>query len=144
MSEIKIQCVDQALHLVEMPPIYSGDVNYDTVSFDFDTTWNDYTKTAIFYQSKDKVYSQLLDASGTCKIPKEVLASKGVCYIGVFGVYDNTVITSQVLGYRILEGAITEDLNIPDPTPSIYEQILSKYNYLIEHVIYDLDGGEPV
>ena len=144
MSEIKIQCVDQALHLVEMPPIYSGDVNYDTVSFDFDTTWNDYTKTAIFYQSKDKAYSQLLDASGSCKIPKEVLASKGICYIGVFGVYDNTVITSQVLRYRILEGAITEDLNIPDPTPSIYEQILSKYNYLIERVIYDLDGGEPV
>lgn len=128
MSDIKLKCIDQVLHLVETPSIYSGDVNYDTVTFDFDIAWTGYTKTAIFYRSKDNVFYQLLDNDDRCTVPKEVLTSKGVIYVGVFGVKDDTVLTSEVIRYRILEGAITEDLNTPNPTPDIFEQLISNYD----------------
>lgn len=128
MSDIKIQCLDQVLHLVETPSIYSGDVNYDTVTFEFDYAWTGYTKTAIFYRSKDNVFYQLLDNNDKCTVPKEVLTSKGVIFVGVFGVKDDKVLTSEVIRYRILEGAITEDLNTPDPTPDIFEQLIGNYD----------------
>lgn len=142
MSEIQIKCVDQNLHFENTPTIYSGDVNNDTVKFDFDETWDGYGKTAIFYRSKDDVYCQLLDDSNKCMIPKEILKSQGNIYIGVFGAKGDVVITSEVIRYRILEGAITEDLNTPDPTPDIFEQVLGYYGYtkdLVDNMISEHD-----
>lgn len=125
MSNIKVQCIDQAIGFLNTPVISSGNVNYDTITFDFCSKWNGFTKTAIFYRTKDEVYYQILDESNTCNIPNEVLGEKGVIYIGVFGSSGDTTITSQVLKYRIDEGAITEDLRPTDPTPDIYDQIIS-------------------
>lgn len=128
MSNIKIKCSDQRLHVLNNPEIYSGDVNYDSVTFEFCEKWTDFLKTAVFYRSKDEVYYQLLDLENTCVIPKEVLQTKGVLYFGVFGTKDDTVITSEILRYRIYEGILTEDLQTPDINPDIYQQILSDYN----------------
>lgn len=128
MSEIKVQCIDQALNFLNTPVISSGNVNYDTISFDFCSRWDDHAKTAIFYRNEDEVYYQLLDENDSCLIPNEVLREKGVIYIGVFGTLGDKTITSQVLTYRIQEGAITENLKPADPTPAIYDQILSYFN----------------
>ena len=127
MSEIKVQCIDQAISFLNTPVISSGNVNYDRIVFDFCSRWDGYAKTAIFYRNKDEVYYQLL-TNDSCLIPNEVLGEKGVIYIGVFGTLGDKTITSQVLTYRIQEGAITEDLIPADPTPDIYAQIISKYN----------------
>lgn len=126
MSNIRLNVTDQCICAVEMPAIYSGDVNYDTVTFTFSSDWNSYLKTAVFYRTKDEAYYQVLDRNNVCTIPKEVLKSKGTIFISVFGTLDNKVITSQVISYRIQEGAITEDLNTPDPTPEVFEQALAK------------------
>lgn len=128
MSEIKLQCVEQNLHLLTKPEIFSGDVNYDTISVDFDKTWDNFTKTAIFYQSRDNVYYQLLDINDKAIIPKEVLSYKGSLYFGVFGVNGDVVITSEVLKYKINQGVPTEELIAPDPRPDIFEQILADYD----------------
>ncbi len=125
MSEIKVQCIDQAISFLNTPVISSGNVNYDTIVFDFCSRWDGYVKTAIFYRNKDEVYYQLL-ANDRCIIPNEVLGEKGVIYIGVFGTQGDKTITSQVLTYRIQEGAVTEDLKPADPTPDIYAQIVGK------------------
>lgn len=125
MSNIKVQCIDQAIGFLNTPVISSGNVNYDTITFEFCSKWDGFTKTAIFYRTKDEVYYQILDESNTCNIPNEVLGEKGVIYIGVFGSSGDTTITSQVLKYRIDEGAITEDLRPTDPTPDIYDQIIA-------------------
>lgn len=127
MSEIKVQCIDQAISFLNTPVISSGNVNYDTIHFDFCSRWDGYAKTAIFYRNKDEVYYQLLE-NDSCIIPNEVLGEKGVIYIGVFGTQGDKTITSQVLTYRIQEGAVTEDLKPSDPTPDIYAQIISRYN----------------
>lgn len=128
MSLIKIKCEDQVLHIEQNPSIYSGDVNYDSVEFTFCENWTDFLKTAVFYNDPKTPYMRILDVNNTCVIPKEVLASKGYVYIGVFGTKDNVVITSQILKYRILEGVPTENLEEPDPNPDILTQILSNYN----------------
>ena len=124
MSELSIKCINHVLTLVNTPDISSGNVNYDTVVFDFCVNWTGYTKTAVFYRNEDEVYYQLLDSSNRCVIPKEVLQSKGRIKIGVFGVSGNKTITSNVLTYSVMEGAITEDIKPSDPTPDIYAQIL--------------------
>lgn len=126
MSNIRLNVTDQCICAVEMPAIYSGDVNYDTVTFTFSSDWNNYIKTAVFYRTKDEAYYQVLDNNNTCTIPKEVLKDKGTIFISVFGVLDNKTITSQVISYRIQEGAITEDLITPDPTPDVFEQALAR------------------
>lgn len=127
MSVIKLKCIEQTLTIVNSPTISSGNVNYDQVNFTFCDTWSGFTKTAIFYRNENEVYEKILNSAGTCTIPKEVLKTKGIFFIGVFGVKDNVVITSQVISYRINQGAITENLMPPDPTPDIYAQILAEF-----------------
>jgi hypothetical protein len=127
MSVIKLKCIEQTLTIVNSPTISSGNVNYDQVNFTFCDTWSGFTKTAIFYRNENEVYEKILNSAGTCTIPKEVLKTKGIFFIGVFGVKDNVVITSQVISYRVNQGAITENLMPPDPTPDIYAQILAEF-----------------
>lgn len=134
MSQLKARCIDQVLTFENTPVITSGDVNYDSIMFDFCSRWDGFTKTAVFYRSEDEVYYQLLDEANTCNIPNEVLTDKGDIYIGVFGTSGDTTLTSQVLKYKITRGAITENLKPSDPTPDIYAQILSRYNAIIEEL----------
>ena len=134
MSQLKARCIDQVLTFENTPVITSGDVNYDSITFDFCSAWDGFTKTAIFYRSENEVYYQLLDEANTCIIPREVLTTKGVIHIGVFGVMDDITLTSQVLTYRIAQGAITENLKPADPTPDIYAQIISRYDRIIDEL----------
>lgn len=136
MSNIRVQCIDQAIGFLNTPVISSGNVNYDTITFEFCSRWDGFRKTAIFYRTKDDVYYQILDESDTCKIPNEVLGDTGVIYIGVFGVKEDITITSEILTYRIREGAITEGLKPSDPTPDIYDQIISKYDDYDQRLAY--------
>lgn len=134
MSQLKARCIDQVLTFENTPVITSGDVNYDSIMFDFCSRWDGFTKTAVFYRSEDEVYYQLLDEANTCNIPNEVLTEKGDIFIGVFGVSGDTTLTSQVLKYKITKGAITENLKPSDPTPDIYAQIISRYDAIIEEL----------
>lgn len=61
MSIIKAEIDDQNLTLTEMPSIYHGDVETDTVKFEFNTeNWNNYIKTAVFYINEKEGYQILL------------------------------------------------------------------------------------
>lgn len=134
MSEIILKCINHVMTTVNTPDITAGAVEYDTVRFEFCPNWNGYTKTAVFYRSEDEVYYQMLDSENRCTIPKEVLQSKGKIRIGVFGVMSNKTLTSSVVTYNVLEGAITENLTSSDPTPDIYAQLVSKYNDLVVEI----------
>ena len=128
MSQLKARCIDQVLTFENTPVITSGNVNYDSIMFDFCSAWDGFIKTAIFYRSEDEAYYRLLDEANSCIIPNEVLTEKGDIFIGVFGVNGDTTLTSQVLKYKITKGAITENLKPADPTPDIYAQIISEYD----------------
>lgn len=130
MSEIILKCINHVISVVNTPDISSGNVNYDTVLFELCPNWTDYTKTAVFYRTEDEAYYQLLDSDNRCTIPKEVLREKGKIYIGLFGVNGDKTITSDVITYKVREGAITTGLKPSDPTPDIYAQLIGQYSNL--------------
>lgn len=128
MSNIIAKCIDQAISFLNTPVISSGNINYDTITFEFCSKWDGFIKTAIFYRTKDDVYYRVLDDNNSCLIPKEVLVDKGLFYVGVFGNQDDITLTSEIISYRVHEGAVTEGLKPSDPTPDIYSQIMSIFN----------------
>lgn len=127
MTLIQVTCTDQLLTASSRPVIASGGVEVDRVSFDFCDKWNGLIKTAVFYRSADQVYHVLLDAEDECCIPKEVLTTPGILYIGAFGTKDGVVVRpSTVLAYNVELGAITDATAVPDPTPDVYMQLLGQ------------------
>lgn len=125
MSNIKVKAVDQNIAFTDSPKIYSGDVNTDYVHFCFDEVWDGFIKTAVFYREVDKPYFQVL-ADDECIVPKEVMAKPGKFFMGVVGVLDDKVITSEVIGYDIGQGIMTP-VEMP-PTEDVWQQILAELN----------------
>lgn len=124
-TSIKIDCVDQRLFVSSGPVIASGGKNEDLVEFSFCQLWDGFEKYAVFYRSKDAVYRSAV-SENQCVIPHEVLADDGWIYIGVFGTNGDVTRTSEVLKYRVAEGAITEGTKPSDPTPDIYAQFMNR------------------
>lgn len=128
MSQIEIRCVDQTAMFTNLPEIFSGDVNIDTVKFTFDDSWNGYTtKTAVFYNNPKDVYPQILDVNNVAVIPSQVMTKQCKLSIGVFGTKANgDVKTSKILTYNVGKGAINSDLESTPATPDFWTQILAR------------------
>lgn len=128
-TQIKVKCTDQILEITEAPVVASGGFKEDKILFEFCPLWDGFTKTATFYVKKSEVFTSEVDFENTCIIPHEVLENPGNIFFGVFGVNgDGVTRTSEVIKYKIVQGAITGDNKPSDPTPDIYEQILAKLN----------------
>ena len=76
-------------------------------------------KTAIFYKNKTKCYVRILEDDG-CIVPSEVLASSGYLFIGVRGTNEDKNVNSEVVKYKIEEGALE---NAPDDPTMGYTSI---------------------
>ena len=128
MSQIEIRCVDQTAMFTNLPELFSGDVNIDTVKFTFDDSWNGYTtKTAVFYNNPKDVYPQILDSNNIAVIPSQVMTKECKLSIGVFGTKANgDVKTSKILTYNVGKGAINSDLESTPATPDFWTQLLSR------------------
>lgn len=132
---IQVKCIDQTLIITNSPVIASGGLNENKLECSFCEKWDGFAKTAIFYQDKNNVYYSLLDEDDTCTIPKEATINKGTMFFGIFGTKGDVTRTSEVLRYKIVDGAITEDIKPSDPTPDIYEQIVSRINKIENETI---------
>ena len=128
MSQIEIRCVDQTAMFTNLPEIFSGDVNIDTVKFTFDDSWNGYTtKTAVFYNNPKDVYPTILDVNDVAVIPSQVMTKECKLSIGVFGTKANgDVKTSKILTYNVGKGAINSDLESTPATPDFWTQLLAR------------------
>lgn len=124
MTRINVKCVDQVLTFLNTPIISAGDQNVDIVAIDFDDSWTGFGKMCIFYRQKGESCYSLVDSNNEALIPCEVLKSDGIIYFGVMGIQGNKTKTSNVLAYRVLEGAFTE---VEDPSEDVFTQILSGY-----------------
>lgn len=125
---IKVKCTDQVLTFENTPVIASGGLGEDFVSFEFCSKWDGLAKTAVFWRTEADAYHAVLDESGGCAIPPEVLTQEGVIYFGVFGVdSEGNQRTSDVLRYTVVKGVITEGTKPSDPTQDIYTQLLANY-----------------
>ena len=83
------------------------------VTFDFDDTWDELTKTAVFKVSGATEDAALTDDA--CTVPEEVLETPGeTLWIGVYGVNNNeTVVIPTVWGKA---GYIYEGAAVPETT----------------------------
>ena len=108
-------------------PITSGSANTYRVQFEFSPDWDGLTRTACF-RSGGQTISVLLDETGRCVIPWEVL-EKPRCRLeaGVCGVRDGNVVLPTVwadLG-MVLEGAEPGEPARP-PTAGVFEQVMGE------------------
>ncbi len=124
MTTIKLKVVDENIEFTSTPPVYSGDVNTISTQFEFGEAWDGFAKTAVFYREIETSYMQVLQ-DDVCLVPHEVMKTQGRIYIGVFGVLDDKVKTSEVVYYDIGTGVMTFG-KIPEPSDEIWQQILSE------------------
>lgn len=114
--------------------IASGDCNTDFCSFEFDDTWDGFTKTVVFYQQKDKVFYAVLASDNTCTIPAASMVDTGKLYTGVFGIKGNKILTSTVESIVIREGAISGiDIEL-EPSDDIFLAIIAEYQKISEQM----------
>lgn len=141
MSLLKLNCIDQVIIIRSAPVIASGGVEEDELEVEFCSKWDGYIKTAVFYKNEKEVYHVLLDANNKCTIPQEVTATEGKLYIGLFGINGTSRITTNIIMYKIVKGAILEGQKPIEPTPDIYtqmmdlhQQILAKYKDIFNSI----------
>ena len=130
MTTISIIANDQALIMAQSPKIASGDQNSVKLHVEFSDEWNNYAKSAVFFTSNNpKIIYEKIMTSSECIIPTEVLAGSWFLFIGVRGVNsdDNSIKTSSLLKYKILEGAPTGTATEVEPTSNVYQQLLTAY-----------------
>lgn len=75
------------LTVLKKEPVTSGSANICQVRFDFSPEWDGLTRTACF-QSGGQAVSVLLDETGQCVIPREVIAPGDYgrhLFVGVYG-----------------------------------------------------------
>lgn len=150
-TRIRARVTDQGIQLVNVPLIASGGQNEIRVEFTFCTMWDSCTKTAVFYRDPEKVYHVLM-TDDSAVVPAEVLAEDGLFYFGVFGTREDQVRTTEVISVTVVKGAVTFKAIEPgEPTPDIYQQILSAYNELVSLEgnaavirVKDTNGGRDV
>lgn len=123
----KLQAKKTELFLLEREPVTSGSVNVYEAAFEFSEDWAGLDKTAVF-RAGEASASVLLEESGECKIPWEVLQKPGVrLEAGVYGTRGGTTVLPTVwadLGY-IHTGAAPGD-EARTPTPDLWQQELAK------------------
>ena len=111
--------------------MFAGNENIDSISFDFCPLWDGFIKTAVFYREADTAYHILLDENNSCIIPPELTQENGLIYVGVIGVDGNKRRTTEPICFYLAEGIPTEG-RPSEPTPDIYQQILSVCNETYE------------
>lgn len=130
MSVIKITVDEQNLYITDSPKIAAQGVNENQVEFTFSSDWDGFGKTANFYLESDPetIYPSLVDANGFAPIPYEITSGAGRICLGVSGVKDDVVKTTEILKYKIVKGLYYVETSAP--SPGIYEQILTAMSEL--------------
>ena len=138
MTTINLFASDQLLTVVFKPKLASGDMNSVLLHVDFDSIWDRFTKSAVFFTSNDDTVYEMILTDGECTVPHEVLAESGTLFIGVRGVAaDNAVKTSTLVKYKIDDGAPVGEGTTVAPTPDVYQQILKRLNDIESGAVSD-------
>lgn len=147
MTTIGLSANDQLLAVTLNPKVTSGQQNTVDIHVEFSDDWDRFAKSAVFFTSNNTntVYEKVL-TNGECIVPAEVMSKDGILYIGVRGVnsQNNEVKTTSLVKYKISEGSPSGTGTEVEPTPDIYQQLLSAYgktdNAIIQE-IYDRESA---
>lgn len=105
--------------------VTSNSVNVYQCQFQFDGAWDGLERTAVF-QAGDNTVSTILDETGICIIPWEVLQdAKRSLYAGVYGTKDGNIVLPTIWAKLCeIKPGVTQGENTQPPTPDVYSQIL--------------------
>lgn len=128
-------------------PVTSGSVNVYTARFEFSPDWQGLTREAVF-KAGAVSRTVLLNESGECVVPWEVLTSPGHPLLAsVFGTRDETALptTWADLGV-ILESVSGNSPETQPPTPDLWEQELDRKGDSLEYdgLNLSLMSGEKI
>lgn len=148
MSNINIQVEDQTLYVTNAPKIAAQGIKENYVVFSFSSDWDGFGKSALFYrlEDEDTVYESVVDNTGKAVVPYEVTQKDGKICLGVCGVKNDVVKTSEIIKYKIVKGRYTSGEESQPPTPGIYEQMLALAGSISDqvnnapYVEYEEDG----
>lgn len=131
MTTIKLCTNDQELSFLEKPVIATGDVNSVEIQVEFCQRWDDYVaKEAVFYTAKKPTPIAVILVENKCLIPFECLCDVCSLFIGIRGVVDEKVKTTTLLEVKLEKGTPTPEGTAEEPTPDVYQQILTNYAML--------------
>lgn len=129
MSIVNLKCSNHDLTLASTPILASGSQNVDTISVEFDETWDGYgVKEAIFWKATEPnmAYRQIFENyASTAVIPANVLTEKGNIVFCLRGVNDDDIITTTIVTLDVVEGVAVEGID-PSVEPSVYDEILKE------------------
>lgn len=124
MTIINLYTSDQELFTSQRPKLASGNQKAVKIAVDFDSAWDGYARSGVFYTEKNSAVFESVMVADECTIPQEVLTDAGFLFIGVRGVKaDGTVKTSLMVRYRIGKGA--DGKFVYEPTPGVYNQLVA-------------------
>lgn len=147
ITTIGLVASDQLLTVTQRPKVASGSRKSVQVSVTFDDTWDEYSKSAVFYTSLDSTVYEVLLTNGVGLIPHEVLVEACTLYIGIRGTKSGTssIKPSAVIKYRIDQGAPLGTATSEEVSPTVYEQLLTsieKTQELAQSVVDDAEAGK--
>lgn len=133
MKHLIIEVNSQTLKRLDLFKPAAGSVNYLTAHFSFSEDWSGTTKTAKC-RKDNAIYEAVIDESGACLIPHEVLAQdetkrafgKQEFYISVEGVDGAKIITTTETKIEVDLTGTGEEVNAAEPTPEIYAQYIEE------------------
>ncbi len=143
MTIINLYTRDQELFTAERPKVASGNQKSVVIRVNFDSAWDGYAKSAVFYTEKDSAAYEKVMSGNQCTVPQEVIAEPGALFIGVRGVdSEGTVKQSLLVRYKVERGSNGQ--MVYEPTPSLYQQLLNALGLANARIDNLLAGnGEP-
>lgn len=125
---IQINVINQKLRLATNLKNYvAGSQEFVQFTFNISEEWDDLLPFAQFIQN-GSTYNIYLDSSNSVYLPSEIKA--GICEVTLYGNNGRVIATTNKLKLNIDENNIVVDANSIDITPTLYEQLIAKFNTL--------------
>lgn len=125
---IQINVINQKLRLATNLKNYvAGSQEFVQFTFNISEEWDDLLPFAQFIQN-GSTYNIYLDSSNSVYLPPEIQA--GICEVTLYGNNGRVIATTNKLKLNIDENNIVVDANSIDITPTLYEQLIAKFNTL--------------
>lgn len=125
---IQINVINQKLRLATNLKNYvAGSQEFVQFTFNISEEWDDLLPFAQFIQN-GSTYNIYLDSNNSVYLPSEIQA--GICELTLYGNNGRVIATTNKLKLNIAENNIVVDANSIDITPTLYEQLIAKFNKL--------------
>ena len=124
--------------------LYTGNLNVYTLEFEFDNSWDNYIKFAVFIKG-DLVLSAKID-NNQISVPQQMLTDSKNFRLGVYGTNSEDLrISTMLITVDVEKGAYSSSEAPDSPTPDAWEELFKNSIPLIKNnnwFLYDPISGE--